>query len=96
MNAELIRLAERKASLVARIGRQRTELAQALAPWHGPLAVVDKGLLAVRFLKCHRALLAGLIIISVVLRPKFAARWFQRGWVVWKMALTIRRRLSGV
>jgi len=94
MNAELIRLAERKASLVARIGRQRIELAQALVPWRGPLAIVDKGLLAVRFLKCHPVLLVGLAIVSVVLRPKFSARWFQRGWMVWKMALAVKRGLS--
>lgn len=96
MNAELTKLAERRASLVARIGCQRIELAQASAPWHGPLAVVDKGFLAVRFLKCHPVLLAGLIIVSVVLRPKFSVRLFQRGWMVWKMALAVKRGLSGL
>ena len=96
MNAELIRLAERKASLVAKIGHQRTELAMAFAPWHGPLAVVDKGLLAVHYLKRHPALLAGLVLFTMVLRPKVAFRWFQRGWLAWKMALTVRRKLSGL
>ena len=96
MNAELIRIAERKASLVAKIGRQRTELAQVLAPWHEPLAIVDKGLLAVRYLKCHPVLLVGLAIVSVVLRPKLSAKWFQRGWMVWKMALAVKRGLSGL
>lgn len=96
MNAELIRIAERKASLVAKIGRQRTELAQATTPWYEPLALVDKGLLAVRYLKCHPVLLVGLAIVSVVLRPKFSASRFQRGWVVWKMALAVKRGLSGL
>jgi hypothetical protein len=96
MNAELIRIAERKASLLAKIGRQRTELAQATAPWHEPLALVDKGLLAVRYLKCHPVLLVGLAVVSVALRPKFSASCFQRGWMVWKMALAVKRRLSGL
>jgi hypothetical protein len=96
MNAELIRIAERKVSLVAKIGRQRTELAQTLAPWHEPLAIVDKGLLAIRYLKCHPALLVGLTIVSVVLRPKLSAKWVQRGWMVWKMALAVKRGLSGL
>ena len=96
MNAELIRIAERKASLVAEIGRQRTELAQATAPLHEPFMLVDKWLLAVRYLKCHPALLVGLTIVSVVLRPKFSAKWFQRGWMVWKMALAVKRGLSGL
>jgi len=96
MNAKLIRLEERKASLVAKIERQRTELAQASAPWRGPLAVVDKGLLVTHYLKRHPELLAGLVLFSVVFRPKFAIRWFQRGWVAWKMALTVRRKLYGL
>ena len=96
MNAELIRIAERKASLVAKIGRQLTELAQATTPWHETLALVDKGLLAVRYLKCHPVLLVGLAIVSVVLRPKLSAKWFQRGWMVWKMALAVKCGLSGL
>ena len=96
MNAELIRIEERKASLVSRIGRQRTELAQVLEPWHEPLAIVDKGLLAIRYLKCHPVLLVGLAIVSVVLRPKFSGKWFQRGWMVWNMALAVKRGLSGL
>jgi len=96
MNANLIKLAERKTLLVARIGNQRTELEQALAPWHGRLAIVDKGLLAVQYLKCHPVLLAGLILFPLIFRPKLAIKWFQRGWLVWKMALTIRRKLSGL
>ena len=96
MNAELIRIAERKASLVSEIGRQRTELAQILEPWYEPLAIVDKGLLAIRYLKCHPVLLVGLAIVSVVLRPKFSGKWFQRGWMVWNMALAVKRGLSGL
>ena len=96
MNAELIRVAERKASLVSKIGRQRTELAQILEPWHEPLAIVDKGLLAIHYLKSHPVLLVGLAIVSVVLRPKFSTKWFQRGWMVWNMALAVKRRLSGL
>ena len=96
MNAELIRVAERKASLVSKIGRQRTELAQIFEPWHEPLAIADKGLLVIRYLKCHPVLLVGLAMVSVVLRPNFSGIWFQRGWMVWNMALAVKRGLSGL
>lgn len=96
MNTELIRITERKALLVSKIGRQRTELAQVFEPWHEPLAIVDKGLLAIRYLKCHPLLLVGLAMVSVVLRPKISGIWFQRGWMVWKMALAVKRGLSGL
>jgi hypothetical protein len=95
MNAELIRIMERKALLVTKIDRQRTELAQNLASWHEPLEMVDKGFRAVRCFKNHPVLLAGLAIVSVVLRPKFSVGWFRRGWVVWKTALAVKRRLFG-
>lgn len=95
MNAELIRITERKALLVAKIDHQRTELAQTLASWQEPMVMVDKGFRAVRCLKCHPVLLAGLAMVSVVLRPKLSVGWFRRGWVIWKTIRAVKRRLFG-
>jgi hypothetical protein len=95
MNAELIRITERKALLVAKIDHQRTELAQTLVSWQEPMAIVDKGFRAVRCLKCHPILLMGLAMVVVVLRPKLSIGWFSRSWLVWKTALAVKRRLFG-
>ena len=95
MNTKLIELAERRATLVAKAATQRTELAQALAPWRRPLAVVDQGMLAARYLGRHPELLVGVAVFAAVLRPKRAFGWLRRGWVVWRMALAVKRRLSG-
>ena len=93
MNAKLIELGERRATLVARAATERAELSQALAPWRRPLAVVDQGWGAVRYLRNHAALLAGVAAFVVPLRPLRAARWLRRGWLVWRMALVVKRVL---
>ncbi len=93
MNAKLIELVERRTTLVARAATQRAELSQALAPWRRPLAVVDQGWVAVRYIRNHAALLAGVAAFVVPLRPLRVARWLRRGWLVWRMALAVKRIL---
>ena len=95
MNAKLIELAERRKILVARAATQRAELSQALAPWRGPLAVVDQGLVAVRYIRSHAALLAGVVAFVAPLRPLRVGKWLRRGWLVWRMALVVKRILPG-
>ena len=95
MNAKLVELAERRTTLVARAATQRVELSQALAPWRGSLAVVDEGLAAARYIRNHAALLVGLVAFVAPLRPLGLARWLQRGWLVWRMAVAVKRILPG-
>lgn len=94
MNAKLVELAERRATLVARAAVQRTELAQRLAPWRGPLAVVDQGVAAVRYLKRHPELLAAMVTFAVVIRPRRVVSWIRRGWVLWRLVRVVRRSLT--
>lgn len=93
-NAKLLELAERRAMLVSRAAAQRKELAQALTPWHGPLAVVDRGVSVFRYLRQHPALLAGAMVGVAVLRPKRVFSLVRSGWVAWRMAMAVKRKLS--
>ena len=95
MNAKLIELGERRITLVAMAATQRAELSQALTSWRRPLAVVDQGWAAVRCIRNHAALLAGVAAFVVPLRPLRVARWLRRGWLVWRMALVVKRVLRG-
>ena len=94
MNKKLIELAQRRAALVYRVERQRSELAQAFTPWHGPLAVADKGLLVARYLGRHPALLAAGFAFAASVRPSGALGWFRRGWLLWQAAVEVKRSLS--
>ena len=93
MNAKLIELVERRTTLVARAATQRAELSQVLAPWREALAVVDRGWVAVRYIRSHAALLVGVAAFVVPFRPLRVARWLRRGWLVWRMALAVKRIL---
>lgn len=95
MNAKLIELAKRRKTLVARAAAQRAELSQALAPWRGPLAVVDEGCVALRYIRNHAALLVGVVAFVAPLRPLRLTKWLQRGWLVWRMAVAVKRILPG-
>jgi len=95
MNAKLIQLAERRTTLVARVATQRVELSRTLAPWRGSLAMVDEGFVAMRYIRNHAALLVGVAAFVVPLRPLRVARWLRRGWVVWRMAVAVKRIVRG-
>jgi len=90
MNHKLTELAKRRARLVAQAETQRTALAQSMEPWRAPLAIADKGLAAVHYLRSHPALLVGAGVFLVALRPNRAVAWLQRGWVAWKVIRKIR------
>lgn len=96
MNRKLIRLAERRATLVAKSEHQRQEVARAMDAWRGPLALADKGVEMVRRLQERRPmLLAVIVLVAAIWRPKSVLGWLRRGWGVWRMTLAVRRRLSG-
>ena len=95
MNAKLIELAARRTTLVTRAATQRAELSHALAPWRGPLAVVDEGWAAVRYIRNHAVLLVGIVAFVGPLRPLRIAKWVRRGWLVWRMAVAVKRILPG-
>jgi len=95
MKAKLIKLAEHRTALVARAATQRAELSHALARWRGSLAVVDEGLAAARYIRNHAALLVGLVAFVAPLRPLGLARWLQRGWLVWRIAVAVKGFLPG-
>lgn len=94
MHNNRIRLAERRAALVAKAASQRAELSEAFAPLHRPLALADKGLFAVQYIAQHPVLLTGAVALAAAVRRK---RWFlvlESGWLVWRMAIAARRKLE--
>ena len=96
MKANLIKLDERRTTLVARAATQRAELAQALAPWRGPLTVVDRGLGVLGYIRNYAPLLVGVAAFVVPLRPLLVARLLRRGWLVWRAVQALNRTLPGV
>jgi hypothetical protein len=90
MNQKLTRLAERRRRLVAQAAAQRIALAHDMEPWRARLALVDRGVNVVRYVRRHPALLAGAALLLVALRPRYAVKWLQRGWLVWQVGRRLR------
>ncbi len=91
MSAKLAELTARKQELLHQLDSQREELKAALQEWQAPLATVDKGLNAARYLN-HPALLAGLALVATIGQQGMLA-WVKRGWWLWKTAVSVKRKL---
>ncbi|MCU0810809.1 MAG: YqjK-like family protein [Thiobacillaceae bacterium] len=61
-----------------------------MEPWRARLALVDRGVNVVRYVRRHPALLAGAALLLVALRPQHAVKWLQRGWLVWQVGRRLR------
>lgn len=68
------------------------EVAEISRHWQKPLALVDVGLKAVRFIHNHPALVAGAAALLAALRPGRVGKWLQLGWVTWQMRHKLRGR----
>ena len=74
---------QRRGELLARIASQREQLAGVATRLQTPFAVADRGLAAVRFLRSHPALVAGVAAV-LVMRRRGAAGLARIFWRMWK------------
>jgi hypothetical protein len=94
MNGKLLRLAQRRESLILESEMQRTQLAQAVDAWRGPLAMADKGLAIIDTIKKHPVWLAGgSAILLKLIRPSRIGKWFSRGLVAWQILRRVQNKL---
>ncbi|MGE4073231.1 MAG: YqjK-like family protein [Lysobacterales bacterium] len=84
----------RRALLVSAAARQRLSLAQSVAPWRAPLAIVDRGLELVRVVQQHPHWWLGGLLLFAMLRPRWLLPWLQRGWVGWQLSAPLRATLA--
>ncbi|MBW8329748.1 MAG: YqjK-like family protein [Thiobacillus sp.] len=92
MNGKLTRLAERRSVLFALAAAQRTALATDMTPWRARLALADKGVAAVRYVRNRPALILGVALLLAALRPRRTGTWLQRGLLAWQIGRRLRGR----
>jgi hypothetical protein len=85
MNAKLARLHERRERLIAQAAEQRRTLGRDLESWRIPLALADRGLNAVRYVKSHPQWIIGGVVLLAALRPRRVGKWLGRGLVSWQV-----------
>jgi hypothetical protein len=80
MKKQIANLAGCRHELLEKIAAQRAELVEISQQWQAPLALVDTGLNAARFIRSHPMLLAGAVAGILVLRRTGAAGLVLKGW----------------
>jgi hypothetical protein len=74
----------RRAYLLARAAVERERVVLQLHAWEAPLALVDKSLVAARYVRSNPQWIVGALILFAVLRPRRAFAWARRGLVAWR------------
>ena len=90
MKRKRIQLAARRQQLVALAAAQRTILANDMEPWRARLALADRGVAVVQYVRRHPALMVGAALLFAALRPQRAGKWLQRGWGMWLIGRRLR------
>jgi hypothetical protein len=86
MNRKLQKLVQKREHLVLQAEKQREQLVQIVEVWRAPLAIADKGLAVISFIKKHPAwLVGGSAIFLKLVRPNRIGKWLGRGWVAWQL-----------
>jgi hypothetical protein len=83
MNIRMTELMQDRRKLLARITAQRDEIAEIGTLWRIPLVVADQGVDAMRFLRRHPLLVAGVVSLFVIRRRGLAGLVIG-AWRVWK------------
>lgn len=92
MNKKQQQLVDKRERLVAQISAQRVTLAQNLEPWVMPLTLVGQGMSLLRCIRRNPALIAGIVVLTVVIKPQYFFKWLGRGWVTWQVIDKLRDR----
>lgn len=92
MNKTLLRIAARRERIVAQAAVQRQTLSRHVEPWRMPLAVADKAITAVQYLKRHPGGIVGITVLLVALRPRRIVTWLERGWISWQLLQSLRSK----
>jgi hypothetical protein len=83
MNERMLELRQRRGELQVRIEVQRGQLAEIASSWERPLALADRGISVLRYLRGHPLLVGGAVAL-VVLQRRGVAGLLKRAWQMWK------------
>ncbi|MFZ2301692.1 MAG: YqjK-like family protein [Gallionella sp.] len=84
MNEQMFAVMRRRGELLAKIEAQREQVAVAAIRWKVPLALADKGLAAVRFLRSNPVLVAVGVAVLVI-RRRGVTGMLTTGWRMWRL-----------
>lgn len=94
MNPRLAAIEVKRARLMERAAREREDVATALQSFSRPLGFVDRCVGALRFVLARPALVAGIGLVLLVLRPRRTFKWARRAFGVWQSYRWLTRKAA--
>jgi len=73
-----------RARLLARAAVEREGVLVQLRAWEAPLALVDRSVVAARYVHRHPQWLMAAAVVFAILRPRRALAWVRNGLVAWR------------
>ncbi len=70
--------------LLARCNAQRAEIAVLTRQLDGPLAIADRAIAGINYLRQHPAVLGALVALLAIVQRRGWWGWAQRGFVLWR------------
>lgn len=83
MNRQMLEVMQRRGELLARISSQREQLSEIGTRWERPLALADRGLAVVRFLRSRPVPVAGVAALFII-RRRGVMGLARSGLLMWK------------
>ena len=92
----LSRIRAKRAQLLARAAVQRERISVQLQAWKTPLALVDKSIAAVRYLRRHPQWIVATALLIAIMRPRRSLALARNGLVAWRAWRWIAESLRGL
>jgi len=84
VSRRLAQIRLRRERLIARAAVERDGIALLASRLRAPLALADRGVLAVQYVRMHPGIVVLAVAAFVVLSPRRALRWARRGVYLWR------------
>ena len=92
MNKKLSLVAQRRQILTSQIAQQRHTLGTQISPWQARLAMAERGLAAIHYVRSHPALWIGGAVLFGLYRKRRTGKWLKGGLA----ALQLLRKAYGM
>ncbi len=83
-HGQMIEVMRERERLLARCNAQRGEIAALVGQLEGPLAIADRAIAGINYLRQHPLILGVLVAVLAIVQRRGWWGWAQRGVVLWR------------
>ncbi len=83
-HGRMIAVMRQRERLLARCNAQRGEIAALVGQLAGPIAIADRAIAGINYLRQHPVILGVLVAVLAIVQRRGWWGWAQRGFVLWR------------